>query len=85
MEWLAREVRAPLLVDLVSSAKAERIAQALTGVHTLKLNTLEAAAVLGHEVDARDDAGVTRAAEQLVSMGADRVFLTRGELGVVAQ
>ena len=61
-----------------------RIAHALTGIHTLKLNTLEAAAVLGRDIDRRDDAEVARAAEQLVAMGADRVFLTRGELGVVA-
>ena len=84
LEWLAREVRAPLLVDLVSSAKAGRAVGALQGIHTLKLNTLEAAAVLGHDVEARDDADVARAAAQLIAMGVDRVFLTRGELGVIA-
>ncbi len=57
------------------------MANALAGVHTLKLNTLEAAAVLGHDVDDLDDADVTRAAEQLISMGVDRVFLTRGHSG----
>ena len=83
--WLARETSAPLLVDTVSVAKAVRVAAALPHVHTLKLNALEAGALLGREVDRASDEAVEAAAADLLALGVRRVFITLGRLGVFAR
>ena len=83
--WLARECSAPLLLDPVSATKALRAADALEGVHTLKLNSLEAGALLGREVDGHRDSDVARAASELLGLGVGRVFITLGRLGVFAR
>lgn len=82
--WLANHVTAPLLVDPVSSVKAGRIASVLDRVYALKLNVLEANALLGTAVSAEDDAGCSATARALLDAGVSRVFLTRGPRGVIA-
>jgi pseudouridine kinase len=83
--WLAHETAAPLLVDTVSVAKAVRTMAALPRVHTLKLNALEAGALLGRDVDRASDADVESAARDLISLGVRRVFITLGRHGVFAR
>jgi len=82
--WVARTCSAPLLVDPVSTAKAVRIATVLPQIHALKLNVLEAGALLGTTVASEDEDACREAARALVSAGVTRVFLTRGSSGVVA-
>jgi pseudouridine kinase len=83
--WLSRESMAPLLVDTVSTVKALRATAALPGVHTLKLNALEAGALLSREVDRASDAEVESATQDLMSLGVRRVFITLGRHGVFAR
>lgn len=82
--WLADNTTAPLVVDPVSAAKAPRASGVLSRLHALKLNVLEAAALLGRPLAPEDDAGCIAAACDLIDSGASRVFLTRGRLGVIA-
>ena len=49
-----------------------------------KPNDMEAAVALATEVAPEDTAGCMRAARELVSMGARRVFLTLGKKGCIA-
>jgi pseudouridine kinase len=85
LRWLARESTTKLLLDPVSAAKASRARGALPHVHTLKLNALEAGAILGREVNPTTENDVVRAGEDLRALGAKRVFVTLGPLGVFAQ
>jgi pseudouridine kinase len=82
--WLANTCSAPLLVDPVSTAKALRIATVLPQIHALKLNVLEAGALLDTTITAEDEDACRVAASDLVAAGVTCVFLTRGSDGVVA-
>ena len=84
LAWLTENCAAPLLVDPVSSAKAVRIAAVLARVHALKLNVLEASALLGRTLSADDELACAAATRELIDAGVTRVFLTRGTLGVIA-
>lgn len=84
LRWLAKNCASPWIVDPVSAAKAPRMLGLLGGVYALKLNALEASALLGRHVAADDDADVSDAAAALVALGVKRVFLTRGTAGVIA-
>ena len=84
LTWLANTCTAPLLVDPVSSAKASRVSALLDRVYALKLNVLEAGAMLGHPPNADDDAECEAAVSALLARGVKRVFLTRGPAGVIA-
>jgi len=84
LAWLADSCSAPLLVDPVSVAKAPRVANLLDRVYALKLNVLEAGALLGQTLHAEDEDGCKAAATALLARGVTRVFLTRGAAGVIA-
>ena len=78
--WLSKNVRAPLIADAVSAAKARRLLPALGGLCALKANAIEAAALTGLPVHDRASAEAT--ARRLVDMGVKRAFITMGERGV---
>lgn len=84
LTWLAQNCVAPLLIDPVSSAKAIRISSLLDRVYALKLNVLEAGALLGETLRAEDGDACEAAVRELVVAGVQRVFLTRGAAGVLA-
>ena len=77
--FLAENVRAPLIADAVSAAKARRLLPALPRLAILKPNALEAEALTGLPVHGRPSA--ERAAQALVDMGVAQVFITLGERG----
>jgi pseudouridine kinase len=66
----------PVMADAVSVTKASRIGRCLAGMHTLKANADEAAAITG---TASKD--LARAAEELLSRGVHRAILTEGANG----
>ena len=70
----------PIFIDPVSSPKAKKIKGRLKGIHTLKLNKLEAAFL--SDIAIEDQAGLSAAATELQSQGVKRVFITLGEEGV---
>lgn len=66
----------PLYVDPVSTTKARKLSGLLSGIHTLKLNRLEAEAVSGLKVDSRDD--IPAIARELRKAGVTRTIITLG-------
>ena len=80
LAWLAEHCTAPLFIDPVSTAKAEKLRPILSGIHTLKPNALEAALLSGVDADAPD--AVERAADILLEKGVKRLFISMGAKGV---
>jgi len=84
LRWLGDNVTVPLLLDPVSVAKAPRAAGILEKLTALKLNVLEAGALLGRSIDADCGEEVAAAAAELLAAGVGRVFITLGWRGVFA-
>ena len=82
LRFLAENSSAPLFVDPVSTAKAEKLRPILSRIHTLKPNALEASILSGVEI--HSDADVELAADRLLQMGVHRLFLSLGSRGVYA-
>ena len=82
LRYLAQNSSAPLFVDPVSTAKAEKLRPILSRIHTLKPNALEASILSGVEI--HSDADVELAADRLLQMGVHRLFLSLGSRGVYA-
>ena len=82
LRYLAQNSSAPLFVDPVSTAKAEKLRPILSRIHTLKPNALEASILSGVEI--HTDADVELAADRLLQMGVHRLFLSLGSRGVYA-
>ena len=80
--WVARNCRAPIFADPVSSAKAEKLRPVLGRLHTLKPNRIEAELLSGVAIS--DDASLRRAADALLETGLHRVFISLGADGVFA-
>jgi len=80
--WLAENCTAPLFVDPVSTAKAEKLRPILHKIHTLKPNRLEAELLSGVKIHTAEDAEA--AARKLMELGVHRVFLSLGGDGVLA-
>ena len=82
LRYLAENSSAPLFVDPVSTAKAEKLRPILSRIHTLKPNALEASILSGVEI--HTDADVELSADRLLQMGVHRLFLSLGSRGVYA-
>lgn len=80
--WVAKNCRAPIFADPVSSAKAEKLRPVLGRLHTLKPNRIEAELLSGVAIS--DDASLRRAADALLETGLHRVFISLGADGVFA-
>ena len=82
LAWLAENCKAPVFVDPVSTAKAEKLRPVLGKLHTLKPNRMEAELLSG--VTITDEASLNRAADVLLDTGLRRVFISLGGEGVLA-
>ena len=82
LEFLAENCAAPLFVDPVSTAKAQKLRPILGKIHTLKPNRLEAELLSG--VPIRSEQDLERAADVLTEMGLHRLFISLGSQGVYA-
>ena len=80
--WVAKNCRAPIFADPVSTAKAEKLRPVLGSLHTLKPNRIEAELLSGVAIS--DDASLRRAADALLETGLHRVFISLGADGVFA-
>ena len=80
LKYLAENLRAPLIADAVSTAKAPRLLAALPRLAAVKPNAIEAETLTGEPVHGPDSAA--RAARRLIELGAQRAFITLGERGV---
>ena len=82
LEFLAENCGAPLFVDPVSTAKAQKLRPILGKIHTLKPNRLEAELLSG--VPIRSERDLERAADALTELGVHRLFISLGSQGVYA-
>ena len=80
--WVAKNCRAPIFADPVSTAKAEKLRPVLGSLHTLKPNRIEAELLSGVAIS--DDASLHRASDALLETGLHRVFISLGADGVFA-
>ena len=80
LHYLANHCSAPLLVDPVSTVKAEKIRDILGKIHTLKPNRMEAEYLSGVKIT--DRASAREAARCLLATGLQRVFISLGQDGV---
>lgn len=80
--YLAKNCRAPLFADPVSTTKAKKLLPILPKIHTLKPNRLEAELLTG--IPVHDRAGAEAAARRLHELGVGRIFLSLGAEGVLA-
>jgi pseudouridine kinase len=77
---LAHYSHIPIFLDPVSSPKAKKIKNKLKGIHTLKLNRLEAGFLA--DIKIVDEDTLIQAADIILSQGVKRIFITLGEKGV---
>lgn len=82
LRYLAENCTAPLFIDPVSTAKAEKLRSILPHIHTLKPNRLEAELLSGVPIRCKEDA--VKAADKLLEMGIHRLFISMGGDGVLA-
>jgi len=78
--WLAENCKAPIFADPVSTAKAEKLKEALGKLHTVKPNRMEAEILTGIAVT--DEGSMKAAAQAMLDTGLQRVFLSLGADGV---
>ena len=74
LAYLTGHAHAPVFIDPVSVAKAEKLRGILPRIHTLKPNLTEAAALTGVQITGKESSH--EAAEKLVETGVKRVFLS---------
>jgi pseudouridine kinase len=81
LAYLAEHVAVPIFFDPVSCAKAPRLGPHLGRCFAIKPNRAEAAVLSGRDCD--DEAGLRRAADDLLRRGVERVFVSLGPGGVL--
>ena len=82
LTFLAENCTAPLFVDPVSTAKAEKLRPILPKIHTLTPNRREAELLSGVPIQTAAD--VEKAAGVLLEKGVHRLFISLGGEGVYA-
>lgn len=82
LAFLAENCTAPLFIDPVSTKKAEKLRPILGKIHTLKPNRLEAELLSGVKIETKED--LEKAADRLLELGIQRVFMSLGADGVLA-
>jgi pseudouridine kinase len=80
LEYLARNCKAPLFVDSVSTAKAQKLRGLLSSVAMLKANAMETQTLTGIEITG--DASLAAAGRALLDQGLGQAVVTLGGNGV---
>ena len=73
---------APIYIDPVSTVLARRLKPHLDGIDMIKPNNLEAEYLTGMTI--RTEADYRAAAEEILGMGVNRVFMSMGPAGMIA-
>ena len=83
IEYLCKNITAPIFADAVSASKVMRLKNSLEYFHSFKPNAIEASMLTGIEITDFDSA--KKAAKMLVeNFGIDRVYITLGSNGLTA-
>lgn len=84
IEYMLENIKVPIFIDLVSVKRSHKLKEIIgaehINVHTLKANDLEAASLVGREIN--DDMDLIYACDYLHEKGFKNVFITLGEKGV---
>jgi pseudouridine kinase len=80
ISWIVNNCRVPLFADGVSTKKVRKLLPSLSRLHGLKVNLLEAAALLETPMTA-DYPSLCKAADRLHEIGIPHVFITLGKTG----
>lgn len=79
--FIAGVTQGKIFAEGVSAHKVLKLRSVLGKIHTLKLNEIEAESLTGQVVKTVEDA--ERAAQLLMELGVNRVFITRGQEGAM--
>ncbi|WP_196607083.1 PfkB family carbohydrate kinase [Pectinatus frisingensis] len=82
IEWLIRHCNVPVFADPVSTAKAVKLKNVLSNIHTLKPNLIETEILSG--IDIVDRKSMDKAIDILLDTGLRRIFVSLGADGVLA-
>lgn len=80
LKWIIENAENPIFLDPVSTTKAEKIKDLLSGIHTLKPNKMEAEYLSGVKIN--DESSLEKAALSILKQGVKRVFISLGSDGV---
>ena len=80
--WLCEHTDVPIVVDPVSTVKAEKLTGLLGKLYAIKPNRMEAEVLSG--VTIREEADITRAAQVLLDKGVQQVYLSLSTEGIYA-
>lgn len=81
MEWIGRNVTAPLFGDTVSTIKADHFLPILNKMSVLKPNAIEAGKLSG--IDIHDKASAEEGAAWLLDKGVKTVYISLGAEGIL--
>ncbi|MCX8686969.1 carbohydrate kinase family protein [Bifidobacterium sp. B4142] len=81
MEWIGRNVTAPLFGDTVSTVKADHFLPILNKMSVLKPNAIEAGKLSG--IDIHDKASAEEGAAWLLDKGVKTVYISLGAEGIL--
>lgn len=80
--FLMGQIKSKIVVDGVSSIKVVKFKNVLECIDAIKINRLEASALLGVEINSEDD--LISAGKELVDRGINQVYITDGSNGSFA-
>lgn len=80
IEYLANTITTPILIDPVSTVKAEKINLCLDKITILKPNKLEAELLTGISIDSKE--ALERAAKILLDKGIKQLYISLGDKGI---
>lgn len=83
LAWLAEHCTVPMVADPVSAAKAPKLKKVLPRLYAFKPNAMEAALLSGVPIVQRGDE--EKAADALLSLGMEQVYLSLGARGIFAK
>lgn len=81
MEWIGRNITAPLFGDTVSTVKADHFLPILNKMSVLKPNAIEAGKLSG--IDIHDKASAEEGAAWLLDKGVKTVYISLGAEGIL--
>lgn len=82
IEAIARRAPCPIVMDPISCAKAIKVKNCLSRIHTFKPNRYEAQLLCGFEISKEEDQ--IKAARWFLDQGVKEVFISLGEEGTIA-
>lgn len=83
LAWLAEHCTVPMIADPVSTVKAVKLKKVLPRLYAFKPNALEASLLTGIPVE--DEEGEEKAADALLALGMEQVYISLGARGIFAK